>query len=442
MSSSASLLPYIFGLVVLLGLSAFFSGSETALFALSRAVVKRMSGGSAGERMAAELLREPQRLLSTILVGNMLVNVMIASLIAGLAQRLAPGHGVVGPAIAVTTCLLLVFGELTPKTVAFKHARPAARLAAIPLSVFSHLIAPVRLILRHVTSLLLTVLGQRHVPGWSMLTHDEIAGMLVAGQAAGVTDERERELIDRILNLSSIDARDIMVPRTEVLGVSDELTVRAAFVAACRCRHSRLPIYHRDLDDIWGVIAVVDLTRWRDTETMDCVLSDLRADDAMISEAPEDSPIYPVHLIPETAKVEPLLSTMQSLRAQLVVIVDEYGGTSGILTLQDVLAEVVGRISPAADETGENFVACEGYVLTAGRVHMRELNYELGLALPRSETDTVGGYVMELLGRLPRAGDTAEDDRYRFHVIKMAGRTVGALRIEENTVTAAGEGND
>jgi len=429
MSAFLELLPDLILLAVLLVLSGFFSGAETALFSLNRGQVKRMADGARTERTVTALLAEPQRLLSTILVGNMFVNVLLASIVASLMDQFLPGRGV-WPALLVSTFLLLIFGEVTPKTIAVHHNLLSARLAAVPLFVFSVVIKPIRILLRLVTHLLLALIGQRRVPGWDALTPEQMAAMVEACEAVGATDERERELIERILNLDAIDARDIMVPRTEVVGVSDALTVGEAYDTACRKRHSRLPIYHEDLDDIWGLISVVDLSRWQGTDTMDRVLADLRPENGAAEWSREQSPVYPAYVVPETAKVESLITTMQELRTELIVIVDEYGGTAGILTLEDALEEVVGQISPAEQEDGKDFVVAEDGILVDGRTHIRDLNRELQLDLPQNGTDTIGGYAMELLGRLPRAGDLAQDEHCRFHVIKMAGRRVGALRIE------------
>ncbi len=430
MNAFVALLPYLVGLSILLALSAFFSGSETALFSLTRAQAKRMSEGTRLERAVHELLQQPQRLLSSILVGNMLVNVMLASVIGSLSGRLLAGRGI-GAAIGITTALLLIFGEVTPKTIAVRHAAVLSRVAALPLLWFSRAITPIRVVLRGTIHVLLTLIGQSKVPGWGVLTQAEIAGMLAVGQATGATDENERALVEQILALDDVDARDAMVPRTEVRGVSSDLTLAQAYQKACEWRHSRLPVYDEDLDDIWGIVVVVDLPRWQDTDLMNQPLSTLRpAQGSSPDPAPETSPVYPAYVVPETANIGQLLTTMQDLRAQLVVLVDEYGGTAGILTLDDILEEVIGRFSTREREDDVPFVPVEGGYLVDGHTHVRQLNRALDLELPQNGTDTVGGYAMELLGRLPRAGDVVDDGRYQFRVIKMAGRRIGALRLD------------
>ena len=430
------LLPHLFGLAVLLFLSGFFSGSETALFSLTRIQARRMREGTHGERTATGLLREPQRLLSTLLVGNMAVNVMTASIVASLARRLFDEGGV-GVAIGVSTLLLLVFGEVTPKTVAVRHARVFARFVAVPLRTLSRVITPVRVLLRWVTVGALRAFGLRHVAGWGTLTRGELVATLNAGEVHGATGARERELAEHILELAETDAHDIMVPRTEVEGLDDSLTLSEAFAEACRLRHSRLPVYHGDLDDIWGVLSVVDLPRWRDTSSMDQRLAEFRAAAGADASAGA-SPVYPAYAVPESAEIEHLLAHMRRERAQLVVLVDEYGGTAGILTMDDILAGITGHMLSADGDGADGIVVADDHVMVDGGTHVRELSRKSGVDLQQNGTDTVGGYVMELLGRLPRAGDVAEDDVYRFQVINMAGRRVGTLRVERLGAEAGG----
>ena len=428
MSTLVALIPQLIGLLVLLGLSGFFSGSETALFSLSRARAKRLSTGSRAQRTVTRLLHRPQRLLRTLLVGNMLVNIMVASIIASLAGRL-PGRGV-GIAIALSTFLLVVFGEVTPKTIAVNHADAFARAVALPLEVFSRLIAPLRFMLGTVSEALLSLIGQRHAGGRSLLTQEEIEGMLAVGQAAGIAHEHERILVEHILALDQVYAREIMVPRTEVIGVRDSLTVAEAFAEACKHRRSRLPVYRDGLDDIWGVILVVDLPRWRGTSMMERRLGELREAVATGQAGPGSLPVYAAHVVPETAKVEALLRAVQEMRTQLLVVVDEYGGTAGVLTLTDLLEEVVGRIPSGDGERDLRLVGHGSATVVPGRMSIRDVNRALGLEIPLNGSDTISGYVMELLGRLPRVGDVAEDGAHRFRIATMSGRRIGSLQIE------------
>lgn len=428
MNEFLAMIPSLLGLGILLSLSAFFSGSETALFSLTRSQVRRLREGQGGERAASELLRAPHRLLSSLLVGNMVVNIMLASVVAGMTERLLPedaGSWAAAGAIAVSTLLLMVFGELTPKTLAVHHALPFSLAISRPLLLFSRLIAPIRWVLRVVTTSLLHLLGQANVPGWGALTREELAATLAAGEAAGATDAHERELVEHILQLGTVQAREIMVHRMDVVGIQDGLTVEQAYARACTMRRSRLPVYHEDLDDIWGIISAVDLPRWQDSELRNMPLADLRA---RVQAGERGLPVYQAHMAPETVPVERLLANMRELRTHFVVLVGEYGGTSGILTLDDILGELLGHLPPGI-ESSTSEPAEEGAIFADGRTPLRQLNEAHDLNLQTEEADTLGGYIHERLGRLARAGDEVADGRYVFQVVRMSGRRIGMVRI-------------
>ena len=215
-------------LLGLLALSAFFSSSETALFSLSLVQVRRLreSGGRSG-RAVAHLLAYPRRLLITILVGNMVVNAALASVVAAVATELVGNEGL-AIAIAVSTVLLLVFGEVTPKTFAVRHAERLARVVAPPLLVFAWAILPVRFVLRQVTNALLFVLRRGRLPAEPLLTRREIAAALEVGEAEGAIAEHEREILEHIIEFRQLDARELMVPRTEMVCVDEKATVAEA----------------------------------------------------------------------------------------------------------------------------------------------------------------------------------------------------------------------
>ncbi len=421
-------------ILILLVLSAFFSGSETALFSITRAQAKRMRDGTPGERAVTRLLRHPDRMLSTIVVANMIVNVLLASIVASLARRYLDEAGV-ALAIAGSTIFLVIFGEVTPKTVAVYHSYVVARFVALPLLFLGGLLTPVRFLLQRATNMILALLGYDRMPAWNAMTRDEIAALMAMGEAAGVATDRERNLLENILNLGVIEARDIMVPRTEVVGVEDNLSLGEAFSAASQCRHSRLPVYSKDMDDVWGIFSVIDMTHCLSRDQLKTPLHQFRPQVDNDDREP-GCPVYPVSVFPETARVDDLLSHMKAKGVSMATLVDEYGGTAGMLTIDDILEEVVGRIVPL-DETELGRLNEPGrHVVLDGGTGIREFNKLAMVSLPMNGSSTVGGYVMALLGRLPRAGDTVENETYRFHVIRMVGRRIGALRIERLATSA------
>lgn len=432
MNGFQEILPSLVGLAVLLLLSAFFSGSETALFSLTRVQVRRLREGGGTERAAAALLRAPHRLLSSLLVGNMVVNIMFASVVASLTNQLLPAaeSWAVAGAIFTSTLLLMVFGELTPKTLAVHNPLPFALFVSRPLLFFSSLITPIRWVLRVVTTGLLHLVGQANVPGWGALTHAELAATLAAGEAVGATDAHERELVEHILKLGTVQAREIMVHRMDVVGLSDSLTVGEAFAQACAQRRTRLPVYHEDLDDIWGIVSTVDFPRWRDSDLRDLALAELRE---RVQAGERGLPVYPAHMAPETVSVERLLTNMRALSTHFVVLVGEYGGTSGILTLGDIMGELMGYL-PASLEGEVTEPPEEGAIFADGRTQLRQLNEIHGVDLRTEEADTLGGFIHERLGRLARAGDEVVAGNHLLRVVRMSGRRVGMVRIQQAEV--------
>jgi CBS domain containing-hemolysin-like protein len=423
------LLPQLGGLVVLLVLSAFFSGSETALFSLSRAQGRRLreSGGRTG-RAVGRLLARPRRLLITILVGNMVVNVASASLVAATATTLLGARGV-GVAIGVTTLLLLLFGEVTPKTFAVRHAVALSRVVALPLLWFCVLILPVRFVLRHITNAVLFVLQQGRIHSAPLLTRHEFGAALEVGEEEGVIDEHEREMVEHIVEFREMDAREVMVPRTEMVCVAETATVEEAVAAARRSRHSRLPVHTGVIDEVWGVFDVKDLPVWRARNIWHRTLSEFVEQNDPMAETPQRPLVRAAFLVPESRHVGDLLRDMRESGAHMAILVDEYGGTAGLVTLRQLVDELVGGVL-ARGRSGEPlYRRSDGRVQVLGEARIRDVNSDLGLGLPLGRADTIGGYVLSLFGDLPHTGEDVADERYRFRVLRLRGRRIGAVEI-------------
>lgn len=453
-------IPVSVAIIVLLFLSAFFSGAETALMSLSRAQVKRMSNGTAGEKAAYALLREPQRLLAIVLVGNMFVNVMLTSFCASLLSGLLMGTGdipglyglLLKPGlqglglhfsplvwdklaevfsmilnILLLTPILIIFGELSPKTIAFSHNQHFSRISSFPLLYFGRLIAPLLWLLRMVSQLLQWLLHVR-ISGdaWSMLTPDEVAATFAAGEAGGATSVHERELLERIMRFGRIEASDIMVPRTEIVGVDDELTLEQAFQKIRRSPHNFLPVYHQDLDDIWGIVAFADYPFWLSSEQKACRLAEYRQ--ALQSNSSQKLPVYPVSYVPPSARTDRLLSDMRKQSKRFTVVVGEYGGTLGIVTISSILEEIIGRYAASGGHLNKMRALPEGGWLVDGRARLRVIGKELNREFA-CEADSVGGLIMEALGRVPVKGDKVSHSGFSLEVQQMAGNRVGAVLI-------------
>ena len=424
------LLAQLGGLAALLALSAFFSGSETALFSLSRVQARRLrqSGGRTG-RAVAELLGRPRRLLITILVGNMVVNIAVASLLAVLAAGTRLGRWGVAAAIAASTALLVVFGEVTPKTFAVRSAERVSRAAALPLLWLGRVLWPIRIVLRGITAAVLFVLRQGHVPSAPLLTQGEFEAALEVGAEEGVIAEHEREMVEHIFEFRDLDAREVMVPRTETACVDESDTIAAALEAARASGHSRLPVHAGDLDEIWGIFDVRDLPSWRERDVMGLTIREFVDGSASLADGPMRPLVRTAFLVPETRHVGDLMQDMRRSGDHVAILLDEYGGTAGLVTLRQLIDELVGGVLARGRTGALLYREVEGRLQILGEARVRDVCSELDLVLPPVDADTVGGYVLSLFGRLPRRGEEAADGRYRWRVLQMSGRRIGAVEV-------------
>ena len=430
-------IPQLLALVGLLLLSAFFSGSETALCALSRARVRRLHDSAGrGGRAVSRLMSAPARLFTTVLVGNTLVNVALSSIVAALAIKFLPASGLY-IAILVSTFLLLVFGEITPKTFAVRSPEGFSLFVARPLLVFSWLITPIRFVLRSFSNLVLSVFGLRSLESQARITEEDFEAMLAVGQADGVVADHEVRIIRRVFELSQIDAKELMVPRTRIIAAEQHTTIAGLIELAKSTRRWRIPIYDRDVDNIWGVFHFKDLPAWRSHHIEQLTVQQfVQTRDAMDS-PPAFALVRPVFLVPQSQWIDILLTQMRQRGAHLAILLDEYGGTAGLLALEDILAEIVGEaLEDDQDTSAANRLDADG-LRVLGRSRIRELNRRFDLDIPLGDSDTIGGYVMSLFGDVPEVSERIDNGRLEFTILKISGRSVDALLVRRLPDTLA-----
>ncbi len=427
-----SFLPHFLALAGLLFLSAFFSGSETALCVLSRARVRRLrdSAGRRG-RAVARLLSAPAQLFMTVLVGNTVVNVALASIVASLAFNLLDKSGLY-VAILISTFLLLVFGEITPKTFAVRNAEGFSLFVSGPLLFFSRLILPVRLLLKHLTNLIMSVLGLGGLQSEKRLTSDEFEAVLHAGRDDGILAKNEVRIVRRIFELGRIDAKEIMVPRTQVIAAEQHAKIADLIELAKQARRWRIPIYDHDIDNIWSVFYFKDLPAWRGQNIEEMTVEQFVSMRDRLENPPGSALIRPVFLVPQSQWIDVLLGQMRRRGAHLAVLLDEYGGTAGLVTLEDILEEIVGEaFEDHQGSEAAQHLSGKGLRLL-GRSRIRELNRRFGLDIPSGEPDTLGGYVMSLFGDVPELGEHIDDGRLEFRVLKLSGRRIDVLLVRRS----------
>jgi len=362
------------------------------------------------------LQQDPNRFLSTVLVVNTLA-LILASFAATLlsVRYMPPAFGFWGDLMVslLLSIFLLIFAEVTPKTIAIRRAERLALLAAGPVDSLAGLLRPV---LWFITIVARAITGGRAARA-PYLTEEELMTLLHVSEEQGVIEEEEREMIHGIIQIGDKLVREVMVPRTDITAIRRGCSLEQVVAVFRDHGHTRLPVYEGDLDHIVGLVNVKDL-----------VLS-ITAGPAAFQ---LDSIMRPVYYVPQSKKVDELLHQMQSEKVHMMIVLDEYGGTAGLVTLEDLLEEIVGEIRDEYDVAEEEPVVVlndHEIVVDAG-YSMAELNERLDLGMEESEDyDSVGGYVLATLGQVPEAGATFDSGQVHWTVEKVNGRRIVKVRL-------------
>jgi len=373
-------------LFFLLLLSAFFSGSETALTRARRAGLRvRSEQGDKGSKKAEAMLEQPERMLSTILLGNNFVNIFASALATALFVAHFGEVGIIYATIAVTA-VVLVFAEILPKTIAVAHAESIACKVAGPLHSIQTLLAPLVSMLMSIISLLKRVLRvpeQTETP----LTHRELASMIDISAESGVLDQAREQMLNSSLTLHEVAVKALMTPRRQVRFLDGSLSVAKCLKQASMEPHSRHPVFLGETDNLIGIVHLRELLKLK---TPDIPLSD-----AMIWKSPP--------FIPTTKNALAQLFDFQSNHLHMAIIVDEFGDIEGLITLEDIIEEIVGEIRDESDIAPqlEMWPQPDGSLVTAATVALHDINQEMDADLPEEIATTIGGLIVHILGDIP-----------------------------------------
>jgi CBS domain containing-hemolysin-like protein len=430
---STLLIENIVLLLILLALSFFFSGSETALFSLPRVVVDRLKQTSASGRRVADLLERPNQLLVTILLGNLAANILLSEIVGVWAFRLAgpfPYSNYIASVAAIlfTTIILLLFAEIAPKTLAINNSERFALGITIPLKAFSKVAYPLIRVILLLTDSILQLLGVQKGETDSLVTEEELKTLIAMGEEEGVLESQERLMIHRIIEFGDTLVRDVFIPRTDMVSVKHDITIAQFIDTMIESGHSRFPVRDKTVDDIKGIIYAKDLFNFfRRGQTNISISHFMR----------------PAYYVPDTKKVRDLLREFQGGRLHMAIVVGEYGGTKGLVTLEDLIEEVVGEIFDEYDiKQSEIERLDDGTLRVNARLHLDDLSEILGVNVFAPECDTVGGLIFELLERVPEPKEYVEYEGFRFVVEEMEDRTitnVHVLPVPDRTSEAGGE---
>ena len=367
---------------LLIVLSAFFSGSETAFSSLTGLQRIRLREG--GSRTLMSQLAHPQEMLITILVGNMVVNIFASSYAAGLCYRSFGKYGIF-LSTGIMTFVILIFGEITPKTFAVQNPETFVRHAALPLNLFSKVITPVREALRFLAR---GVLPASAEPAGGVSEEDLRAAVQV-GHGEGALAPSERKIMDNILDLNRVVVREVMTPRTEIFSIEAGRPMEEVVRQAKAKEYSRIPVWRESEEQIVGMLHIRDLLAAK--------------------AAPEQgwiSRLRPVDFVPETKRVVDLLRELQTKQTHAAMVIDEYGSLAGLITLEDILERVVGQIADHREQLKQavRFLGRHRIRLSA-RIEIERFNDLFESDIPHDEFETIGGYILAQIGRIPKVGE-------------------------------------
>ncbi len=407
----------LFILLLLIGGSAFFSMSETALMSLTQLDVRHMVAQKVkGAKLLEKLEEDTTRLLGTILVGNNLINIGASALATVVATDIFGSAGV-GIATGVMTLFVLIFGELTPKSIATKNPQRVALFVSKPIYLVMVVVSPVVKVLMAIANVLIRLLGGEVDGNSAYITADKLKTIVTVGHEEGVLEQDEKEMIYNVFNFGESYAKDIMIPRTDIVAVDIDATYAEVLDIFNEHHFSRMPVFKESHDNIVGMLYIKDLLK----NTVDLEQFTVSA---VLREA------YFIH---EFTRIDKLFDEMRSKKIGMAFVVDEYGGTSGLITVEDLIEEIVGEIHDEYDIQDEDFSKIsEWEYLIDGAYRIDDLNDRVGLKLVSNEFDSVGGYVIGLLDRFPEVGETVKTDYLTFVIEEADNKRINKVRLRIN----------
>lgn len=394
----------IIGLLILIVLSAYFSATETAFSSLNRIKIKNMANdGNKKAALVLDLCEKYDKLLSTILIGNNIVNIMSTSIATALFVVYFPKNGV-AVSTAVMTIVVLIFGEVGPKSIAKEKPEAFAMFSAPYINFVCKILTPLTVLfvwLKRILAKMFSVEEDRTI------TDDELLTMVKEAQAEGGIDEDEGDLITNAIEFYDLNVEDILIPRVDLVAIDLESTKEEINDIFASSRFTRIPVYKETTDNIIGVINQKDFNY-----------------EVMNGKKSVNDVIKPVIFVIETMKISDLLTVLQKNKMHLAVVTDEYGGTVGIVTLEDVIEELVGEIWDEHDEIVEDVINLEdNKYRISGNLNLDKMSEIVGLEI-ESENSTVGGWVMEILEKIPEIDDSFEYENLVVTVTKADERRV------------------
>ena len=401
-------------LAVLIGMSAFFSASETALMSLSKIRIRHLVDEKVkGAETVSKLVENPNKLLGSILVGNNIVNIGASALATSLAIQYLGSSGV-AIATGVMTILVLIFGEITPKSLAAQHSEFISLKFAKVISLFIVIFNPLVSVFLFITNGLIKLLGGKPGRTQPFITEDELKTMVNVSHEEGVLEGEEKQMIYNVFEFGDTQVRDIMTPRTDMASIEVGATYEKIIETFKTEHFSRLPIYQDTTDNIVGILYIKDLIFKASENTVFDIQDYIR------------EPYFTF----EYKKTTELFQELRAHRIPMAIVLDEYGGTAGIVTVEDLIEEIVGDIRDEYDDHENDIeVIKEDEYIVEGSTRIDELNEMIGVNIESEDFDTIGGFIVGEFGYIPEVNEIIEYDGIKFVIEEVDRNRIEKLRI-------------
>jgi len=418
-----NLIILIFEVIALFGfiiLSAFFSGTETALFSLNKLQLKKMQKKEENNwrvKSISRLLDDPQRTLISILIGNMFVNISTSSLATYLAIKLFGNIGV-GIASGIMIFIILVFGEIVPKSLAVANAEGISKKVARPIEIISIGLLPLIRFFKMIVNIMYYFFGKKSTKEKKEITEEDLITLIEVGKDEGVIEEEEKKMIRNIFEFGDTMVKEVMIPRVDMDCIPSDTKLNSILKLIKKMGHSRIPVYEETVDNIIGILYAKDLLgiyeKWYTSkEKFDLKQVARKA-----------------YFVPENKKIDDLLDIFQRDKIQIAIAIDEYGGTAGLVTMEDVVEEVVGEIIDEYDKEIKLFEITEDNTLIAdGNINIEKINHILNIEIPENDFETLGGFIFDLLGRVPKKGEKIKYQNFQMVIERVIKNRIRRVKI-------------
>ncbi len=421
-------LPELAIVVVCVLLSAFFSSAEAAFLSVQRTarLTHLVKTGVPAAARVARMLDEPGRLLSTILLGNNLVNVAFTALVTILILDVVKDESVgLLAATAIGTATLLIFGEILPKTLALRFSMGIAMLFTRPLKVVETVLLPLVVILQKATWI--ADIGRTDIGVDASITEVELRTLIGIGEEEGQFEREEVERLERVFRFGDRQVRDVMTPRTEIVFLERGSTLAEFLGTYADHSHTRFPVYKDSMEDIVGILSAKDILKAMSSKAIE--------HDSAVTEVIRDA-----YFVPETKRIAELFDELRESGNQIALAIDEFGDVAGLVTLKSLLEEVVGRVGEEGTGPEEEYEALGLDTFRVdGGMSIDETIEELGIELPEGDYETIAGFVLEVLGRVPTQGEQFEYGELKIQVTRMEGPKIETIMLTRTKPSKQGE---